>query len=118
MSAAAGPARAWRAEWTAPSGHPVSTTFATEAQADLFALRRVGAVVDVRPLEPAQPAVENETDLREVEAEALHDLVEGARPAQGSDEVTLLEVVAGLRRTVAPPVPSDFMRSLRARLCV
>lgn len=118
MSAAAGPARAWRAEWTAPSGHSVSTTFATEAQADLFALRRVGAVVDVRPLEPVQPVVESEVPLDEVGAEALHDLVGGARPARDSAEVTLLDVVAELRRTVAPPVPSDFVRSLRARLCV
>lgn len=118
-----GAARTWRAEWTAPSGHPVWTDFATEAQAELFALRRVGAVVDIRaPLEPvldALPRVDL-VDLSSEESvdpdpEAFAAVVEGA-PARTSVERRLVDVVSGLRRSVAPAPSAEFVRGLRCRL--
>lgn len=120
MGTAAGGARTWRAEWTAPSGHPVSTTFPTQAQADLFALRRSGAVVDVTPvLQPVLddlPALALADGVRShAEADDFAVVVEGA-PARAPVERRLLDVVAGLRRTVVPAASPEFARALRARL--
>lgn len=117
-------ATAWRAEWTAASGQPVWTEFRTEAQADLFALRKVGAVVDVTPVVapvldrlPTVAAADLATPSRDAlpDAETFAAVVDGA-PAQTPGAQRLCDVVAGLRRTVAPSPSAEFTRALRARL--
>lgn len=114
-------AKAWRAEWTVASGHPAWTEFATEAQADLFALRMAGAVVDVRPvLQPVldelpRVSASDLSDAVEPDPERFAEMVDGA-PARSPLEQRMVDVVAGLRRTVVPAPSVDFARALRACL--
>jgi hypothetical protein len=114
----AAPVVAWRAQWVGSTGRTAWTEFSTREQAELFALRRRGCVVDVLPVEgpvprPSLIVVPREAD--EQAADRLEALAAGL-PATGPEEHRLLDVVAGLRRISLPAVPARVSRELRDRL--